>query len=79
MHHVLRDAEAVSDSWTNRLFSMNLFNRFENRTKRFIHVLEWSDLQLFSSQQFADSNDPFRASLRWIELTSCERARMLRK
>ncbi len=54
--------------------AMNLFNRFENRTKRFIHVLEWSDLQLFSSQQFADSNDPFRASLRWTELTSCERA-----
>ncbi len=43
VHHVLRDAEAVSDSWTNWLFSINLFNRFANHTKRFIHELEWSD------------------------------------
>ncbi len=37
--HVLRDAE----DWTNWFFSMNLFNRFANRTKRFIHESEWSD------------------------------------
>ncbi len=43
IHHVLRDAEAVSDSWTNWFFSMNLFNRFANRNKRFIHKLQWSD------------------------------------
>ncbi len=29
-------------------------------------------LQLFSSQQLTDSNDPFRASLQWTELTSEE-------
>ncbi len=43
IHHVLRDAEAVSDSWTNWFFSMKLLNRFANRNKRFIHELEWSD------------------------------------
>ncbi len=43
IHHVLRDAEAVYDSWTNWLFPMNLFNQFANRNKRFIHKLQWSD------------------------------------
>ncbi len=43
IHHVLRDAEAVSDSWTNWFFSMKLLNRFVNRNKRFIHELQWSD------------------------------------
>ncbi len=43
IHHVLRDAEAVSDSWTNWFFSMNLFNRFANRNKRFIYELQWND------------------------------------
>ncbi len=43
IHHVLRDAEAVYDSWTNWFFSMNLFNRFANRNKRLIHELQWSD------------------------------------
>ncbi len=69
---MLRDAEAVSDSWTNWFFSMNLLNRFANRNKRFIHELEWSDLQLFSSRKLTDSNEPFRASLHWTELTSKE-------
>ncbi len=43
IHHMLRDTEAVSDSWTNWLFSMNLLNRFANHNKQFIHELEWSD------------------------------------
>ncbi len=29
-------------------------------------------LQLFSSRQITDSNDPFRASFQWTELTSKE-------
>ncbi len=29
-------------------------------------------LQLFSSRKLTDSNDPFRASLQWTELTSKE-------
>ncbi len=31
-------------------------------------------LQLFSSRKLTDSNDPFRASLQWTELTSKEPA-----
>ncbi len=33
-------------------------------------------LQLFLSRQLTDSNEPFRASLQWTELTSKERARV---
>ncbi len=73
IHHVLRDAETVSDSWTNSFFSMNLFNRFANRNKRFIHEIAMIRLQLFSSRKLTDSNDPFRASLlQWTELASKE-------
>ncbi len=51
---------------------MNLFNRFANRNKQFIHEIAMIRLQLFSSR-VTDSNDPFRASLlQWTELTSKE-------
>ncbi len=52
---------------------MNLFNRFANRNKRFIHEIAMIRLQLFSNRKLTDSNDPFRASLLQLtELTSKE-------
>ncbi len=62
-----RDAEAVSDSRTNWIFSMNMLNWFANRTKRLIHELDWSDCSCFSSRLLTDSNDLFSVSLQWTE------------
>ncbi len=48
---------------------MNMFNWFANRKKTINSLIGMIRLQLFLSWQLTDSNDPFRASHQWTELT----------
>ena len=79
---MLWHAEAVSDSRTNWFFSMKLLNRFANRTKRFIHELEWFDCScsrvnnsLIQMNRLVRVSSELNSQIRTGR--SCERARLM--
>ncbi len=65
----------------NKLILFNEPVQSVRKSQQMIHsLIGMIRLQLLSSRQLTDSNDPFRASLQWTELTSKNReGLMLRK
>ncbi len=57
----------------NKLIIFNEPVKTVRKSQQTIHSrIALIGLQLFSSRKLTDSNDPFRASLQWTELTSKE-------
>ncbi len=57
----------------NKLIIFNEPVKSVRKSQQTIHSrIRMIRLQLFSSRKLTDSNEPFRASLQWTELTSKE-------